>query len=356
MHIISSAMATLVRLNSPERHSHTHYATCWKEAAASIGPPPALPPPPIGPNLFRTRRSALNRLRTIPHYLAWAGLSITLNLAHRPIRTGYPIHDISPDHPHTTIATFAGEQCPLADFPPTHLWGLNIPPPLSPATRIIAATDGSTKDGLLSSASLVICDDAGPSKNPLPVNEAWTINTCNNYNAELSGICAAITSAPLSWPITVHIDNLSAIQAVLGASSLSHIPIRRQLRTAGRPYVIMASRAIRARALHATANNLESKDHTILNHVRSHTKANDTPSLLNEAADTSAKKKLAMTPAVIMTLTPTNTNYFSPFPSLAPTNLSTVTCGLLSAKPSPNVNGATGPNTTPHPQMGPTWP
>ncbi len=89
----------------------------------------------------------------------------------------------------------------------------------------------------------------------------------------------------------MHIDNLSSIQAVTGAAALPRIPLRRLLLCAGRPYVQMASRAIRARVRFAPANATV-LNHTSLDHVRSHTGAIDTPSILNEAVDLAAKEEL----------------------------------------------------------------
>jgi hypothetical protein len=315
MHIISSLMSTLVRLNSPERHSHSHYVTCWSEAreisaASSCFPPPhndsiphtsayspLLPPPPHPPtpHTNRPRPSPLNRLLTTAHYMRWAGLDISMNphFSHyNPHNLPNPAADAPPNH--LPACHFNGEPLHLPPSPLPHIWGQLTPPPHLPNTRIVMATDGSTKDDRPSSSALVIMDDDTftneASPDSLARHSSWSIPESNNFHAELSGLCAALTSVPVSWPVDIHIDNLASIKSVLNSTVNACMPIRRLLRLSGRPYILMASRAILARS-HFAQHIDQALPHTQLLHVRSHTEAIDIPSQLNNFADILAKEE-----------------------------------------------------------------
>ena len=161
----------------------------------------------------------------------------------------------------------------------TALW-LKDKPFIDSLFKAVICTDGSTYTGKKSASAIVFCED-GLRQKELWQEKGfyWTINTSNNYHAELSALHRAIRAVPLNVNLVIHTDSLSAVQSI---NKALRSPERTNfLRVAGRPYV----RAI----CYAMAARLKTGATTRLCHVRAHTGGRDTASIGNAAADRLAK-------------------------------------------------------------------
>ena len=142
------------------------------------------------------------------------------------------------------------------------------------------ATDGSTFKNKASGASLIFLEDDFKEFEFTPKHRAWKIEQCNNYLAEVSAIHKCVRTIPVTVPITIYTDSLSAIQAI---HKCTRSPERRApLTCTARPYITAIARAIKARDAYNAPTHIE--------HIHSHTGLRNLASIGNEAADREAKR------------------------------------------------------------------
>jgi hypothetical protein len=169
----------------------------------------------------------------------------------------------------------ANNQCPHCKA----LW-LGDQPFIDSLIKVTICTDGSTYTGKRSASAMVFCEDGMRHKELWQEKGFyWTIDTSNNYHAELSALHRAIRSVPVNVNLTIHTDSLSAVQSI--AKALRSPERTNYLRVAGRPYI----RSI----CYATDARRQAGATTSIHHVRAHTGGRNMASIGNAAADRLAK-------------------------------------------------------------------
>ena len=183
-----------------------------------------------------------------------------------------------------TTLRFEGKEVPVRlDTSQYTLWGAAFTP--EAGTIAVMCTDGSAdprdRSKNAGAAIVYLVDDFAEDEYD-NAHQFWTILGHDNYAAELAAINKAIRSVPVTVPIKLYTDSLSAILA-----------IETHRRTGGataptaqhaRPYLRAIASALRARDTRQTP--------TVLEHIRAHTGLRDLASIGNEAADRHAKAAL----------------------------------------------------------------